>query len=391
MVIDEYCMAMDRQQNRPVLLRELPDDAYRAQLLPQPTGAYPYRLDIREILGDATWYLRERMSFHMVGDTGSPRHSAFQSRVAGALARQVDERAGVSEKPAFLFHLGDLVYNYGEAKDYPQQFFGLYEDYPAPIFAIAGNHDADVNPDSSFVYESLDAFMDVFCDTYRRKVSFSDGSNRLSMVQPNVYWVLETPLARFISLYSNVTKHGTVDEAQYQWLVEELRYADTLRSEQALIICVHHPPYSADSNHGSSPAMLELLDRAFTESRVMPDLVVSGHAHNYQRFTRTFADGTRVPFLVAGAGGYADLHRLATPGDPRLVTVDPSLYDVQLESHCDDRYGFLRIELEKEGDELTLTGEYHTMASPAAMVGMQDTKLFERFVVPINQPAYSMF
>src|SRR5690606_1279350 len=129
---------MDRQQNRPVLLNETPDDGYRAKPLPRPTGAYPYRLDIRDLLGDAARYLRERMSFHMVGDTGSPRHSAFQPRVAAALARQVNERAGVSEKPAFLFHLGDLVYNYGEANGYPQQFFGLYEDYAAPIFAIAG-------------------------------------------------------------------------------------------------------------------------------------------------------------------------------------------------------------------------------------------------------------
>src|SRR5690606_28985620 len=124
-------------------------------------------------------------------------------------------------------------------------------------------------------------------------------------------------------------------------------------------------PYSADSNHGSSPTMMEMLDRAFTEACVMPNLGVSGHAHNYQRFTRTFADGTWVPFLVAGAGGYADLHRLATPGDPRLVTADPLLHDVRLESHCDDQYGFLRIELEKDGDELTLTGEYHTMAPHA--------------------------
>src|SRR5690606_13198854 len=323
----------------------------------RPTGAYPYRLDIRDILGDAAWYLRERMSFHMVGDTGSPRHSAFQPRVAAALARQVNDRAGVSEKPAFLFHLGDLVYNYGEASAYPQQFFGLYEDYPAPIFAIAGNHDGDVNPDSSFVYESLDAFMEVFCDTYRRKVSFSGGSDRLSMVQPNVYWVLETPLARFIALYSNVTKHGAVNDEQYEWLVEALRYADTWRPDQALILCVHHPPYSADRNHGSSPAMMELLDRAFTAADVKPDLVVSGHVHNYQRFTRTYADGTQVPFLVAGAGGYADLHHLAAPDDPRVVTIDPSRHDVELERHCDDRYGFLKIKLEKVGDELTITGE----------------------------------
>lgn len=384
-------MMMKIQQDKPVLLKELPDDGYRAKPLPRPTGAYPYRLDIRDVLGDTAWYLRERMSFHMVGDTGSPRYSAFQSRVAAALAKQVNGQAGASEKPAFLFHLGDLVYNYGEANGYPQQFFGLYEDYPAPIFAIAGNHDGEVNPDSAFVYESLDAFMDVFCDTYRRKVSFSGGSDRPSMVQPNVYWMLETPLARFIALYSNVTKHGTVYDDQYEWLVEALRYADTWRPDQALILCVHHPPYSADCNHGSSPAMMELLDRAFAAAKVKPDVVVSGHVHNYQRFTRTYADGTRVPFLVAGAGGYADLHRLTMPGDPRFVTVDQSRHDVRLENFCDDRYGFLKIELEKMDGELTLTGEYYTIASQSIGFGWQEAELFDRFVIPINQQAYSLY
>lgn len=384
-------MMRNKQHSRPILLNELPDDAYRAKPLPQPTGSYPYRLDIRDIVGDAAWYLRDRMSFHMVGDTGSPRHSAFQPRVAAALAQQVNDRAGVSEKPAFLFHLGDLVYNYGEASAYPQQFFGLYEDYPAPIFAIAGNHDGDVNPDGAFVYESLDAFMDVFCDTYRRTVSFSGGSDRLSMVQPNVYWVLETPLARFISLYSNVTKHGTIDNEQYAWLVEELRYADTWRPDQALILCVHHPPYSADSNHGSSLTMMDLLDRAFEEAGVKPDMVVSGHVHNYQRFTRTYADGTRVPFLVAGAGGYADLHHLATPDNPRVMALDPTRHDVELENHCDDRYGFLKIVLEKVGDELTLAGEYHTIAPHSMVSGWPTTDRFDRFVLPINRQAYSVY
>src|SRR5690606_26244584 len=115
-------------------------------------------------------------------------------------------------QPTFLFHLGDIVYNYGEANEYPAQFLKPYKNYPAPIFAIAGNHDGDINPNASSPYQSLDAFMDVFCDTHSRAITYDSGVNRQSVIQPNVYWTLETPLARFIGLYANVTKHGTITD-----------------------------------------------------------------------------------------------------------------------------------------------------------------------------------
>jgi 2',3'-cyclic-nucleotide 2'-phosphodiesterase (5'-nucleotidase family) len=53
--------------------------------------------------------------------------------------------------------------------------------------------------------------------------------------------------------------------------------------------------------------MLKDLDAAFKTAGIAPDAVISGHAHNYQRFTRTVtADGKsmQVPYVVAGNGGH---------------------------------------------------------------------------------------
>lgn len=377
------------KRTNPVFLNRTVDDAHLIKPLPVPTGDYPFRLDIRKVLGENTCFLHERMSFHMVGDTGSVRPSAFQPLLAAALTTQAEIKADAGEQPAFLFHLGDVVYNHGEAREYPKQFLLPYESYPGPIFAIAGNHDADVNPDSELVYQSLDAFMDVFCDTYSRRIVFGGDSKRRSMVQPHVYWTLETPLARFIGLYANVTKYGTIDEEQRLWFIDELRHAAIAGTEQAIIVCLHQAPYSADTNHGSSAPMIAFLESAFKAAGVKPDAVFSGHVHNYQRFTKSYEDGTVVPYIVAGAGGYADLHPIAASNDPRVEEMLPDIHQVRLENYCDDCYGFLYMTIEKNHQGLTLIGEYHTLAPDALHQTPVRPNLFERFVIPLQRPVSS--
>lgn len=367
----------------PVVLTSSTDDSYNFKPLPTPSGDYPYRLDIEKLEGVDGLDSRNCVAFHMVGDTGSARHSAFQATVARALAQQVDRHAGA--KPAFLYHLGDIVYNYGEACEYPAQFLKPYEKYPAPIFAIAGNHDADINPNTSSPYQSLDAFMDVFCDTHSRPIGFGAGAGRRSMVQPNVYWTLETPLVRFIGLYANVTKHGSIADEQRDWFVQELRNAAYHQDEQALIVCVHHAPYSADTNHGSSLAMIDFLESAFVVSGVRPDAVCSGHVHSYQRFHKTYDDGAMVPYIVAGAGGYADLHTVALSTDLAVKPLASAENNVELIAYCDDKFGFLKMEIQKTASGLKLKGEYYTLTHPDD----NEAKLYDRFEIPLKRSTFS--
>lgn len=369
-----------------VVLNEISDDLHNFKMLPEPTGEYPYRLALERVIGSEVDAMRTKMSFHMLGDTGSLRHSDFQAVVANVLNDQSDRELYKEDTPAFLYHLGDIVYNHGEAKAYPKQFLKPYERYGAPIFAIAGNHDGDINPESDVPYQSLEAFMDVFCDTERRVIGFGEGSKRESMIQPHVYWTLETPLARIIGLYPNILKHGAIDAEQERWFIDELRHARDFAEEQAIIVCIHHAPYSADTNHGSSKRMIDFLDRAFEEAQVKPDAVFSGHVHNYQRFTRSYADGSSVPFVVAGAGGYVDLHKVATKDEP---TVKPLLLDegdVLLQAFCENRYGFLKLNVQRAAEGLSITGEYYVLPEQIdEKVARVEPELFDKFVVPINR------
>lgn len=350
----------------PVIKKNQPDDSFKFRPLPQPVGTYPYHLNLSDVVpGTGT----DKLIFHMVGDTGSVRKPEAQQGVIDDMIKQFDE----DERPSFLYHLGDLVYHYGEAGQYADQFFRPYENYPAPIFAIAGNHDSDVNPDGE-AYQSLYAFTKVFCATEPKKIAFSNNSRRKSMVQPNVYWALDTPVATIIGLHSNVPKYGIITPGQRAWFLNELRTADT---NKMLIVCVHHAPFTADTNHGSSLYMINFLESAYQEAGIKPDIVFSGHVHNYQRFIKQYPDGKIIPYIVAGGGGFDELHSIADSDDTRF-TADSSLFDhVRLESYCDAKHGFLKIAIAKTEGQLKLTGQYYAVNNE----NITQAKLLDSFTI----------
>lgn len=361
----------------PVIKKDQPDDSFKFQNLPDPTGKYPYRLSLDKVIPGKAG---DTLAFHMVGDTGSLRSPDFQKLVAA----QLEDQFQVEEKPSFLYHLGDVVYNHGEIERFERQFFEPYKHYPAPIFAIPGNHDSDVNPDNPVPYTSLSAFMQVFCAREAGAIAFSGGSERQSMIQPNMYWVLETPLANIIGLHGNVTKYGAIRGEQEQWFVEQLRWAASRHPDKALIVCIHHAPYSADINHGASIPMIEFFERSYAETGVRPDIVFSGHVHNYQRFSKRYDDGAEVPFIVAGAGGYDELHAVAEVSDERFTSKNPLFEGVELKNFCDTKHGFLKVILSRKPEGVELVTEYYTIPHEMITEDFSPAALFDRKLIVIK-------
>ena len=356
-------------RTRPVFKISAIDDQEKFKPLPAPSGEYPYRLDIKKVIPDLG---DQKFTFHMAGDTGSLRLLELQRHVADAMTKQclTDDEG---DRPSFMLHLGDVVYNFGQASQYYDQFFTPYLHYPNPIFALAGNHDGDVDPMDPGKPASLDAFRAVFCDTESRQIALAGDTLRKSNVQPNVYYTLQTPLADIICLYSNVPKFGTIATEQKNWFINELRTLRSAVNEKALLVCLHHAPYSADINHGSSVHMISFLEQCFTETGVIPDAVFSGHVHNYQRFNKVYGNGKLVPFIVAGAGGYAELHSLANPDDAEFPDDSKLLDDVELQSFYTKDHGFLKLKLVKEDLNLTLKGEYYAVPDNGDPILLHDT------------------
>jgi len=365
-------------RTRPVFKTAALDDQEKFQPLPAPAGHYPYRLDIKKVLPGLP---NDKMVFHMTGDTGGLAFPVYKHKVANEMIRQYDEATSPGDRPQFFFHLGDVVYNFGQAQEYYPQFFEPYEQYPAPIFAIPGNHDGDIDPFDPEKPHSLSAFVQVFCDNHSRPVPFSNNSSRKSNIQPNVYWTLDSPLANIICLYSNVPRFGTITTEQKEWFLDELKTAGKSRDEKALLVCLHHSAYSADTNHGSSLHMQHFLNSAFETTGVYPDIVFSGHVHNYQRFIKQYPNGKNVPFVIAGAGGYADLHKIAQPGDPNFPDSSCLFDDVHLERYCDHTHGFLKIAIEKIRNKFVIDGAYYTISN---MSDDYTATVFDSFTVKIG-------
>ena len=124
------------------------------EAVPQPrSGAVEPVLTLEEVYGSAgaaklaAIQKAGQIVFHSVGDTGSVVGPLTQSLVADKMVTDFKE-ATLADVPSFLFHLGDVVYYFGEATYYYDQFYAPYRDYPAPILAVAGNHDGVVYPET---------------------------------------------------------------------------------------------------------------------------------------------------------------------------------------------------------------------------------------------------
>ena len=128
------------------------------------------------------------------------------------------------------------------------------------------------------------------CIRDRQLTDEARDASRYAMTQPNPYWTLETPLATFVGLYTNLPEGGMLDIDQRRWLVSELKSAP---ADKPLILAMHHFVYSVPRSRTAPRSartyLAQVLAGAEEESGRFPDAVFSAHAMNYQRFTRRVA------------------------------------------------------------------------------------------------------
>jgi hypothetical protein len=252
------------------------------------------------------------LTFHSLGDSGRGADTEQQD-IADAMARDIDANNHAAS-PAFLCHLGDIIYGPDKAGHYPDKFYRPYANYHNAIVAIPGNHDGDV--------DMLAAYIDNFCQPAPQQPALGGRYQRFMPNQPGPYWRLTAPFLDLIGLFSNadenigsLTSGGSQPNVQLNWLQSTLKDIAQQRNSadgrKALIFATHHPPYNrglqtGGMGHPGNPQLQAQIDNACQYAGIWPDAVLSGHSHNYQRYMRTIVvDGRQriVPYVVVGTGG----------------------------------------------------------------------------------------
>src|SRR6202034_2446320 len=336
---------------------------YQVQAIPAPRKNATPQLDLVDFVGPEIITAIQRagtITFHSVGDTGAAkvnraqtiqRAIADEAEVADAMSAEV--ASGGTNGPAFFFHLGDVIYNFGEAQYYYDQFYEPFRAYDRPIFAIPGNHDGMVFGQSSSAPQvpTLDAFLTNFCAATEGPSPDGGGLVRSVMTQPGVYFTLDAPYVSIIGVYSNVLDvpgvissqggHFPILDDQLAFLVSELKRLapDRNAGNPAAIVAAYHPPLCAHAQPAGTTGVHIDLDAACQESGLWPYAVLSGHAHLYQRFTRIAGPNNKqTPYVVAGSGGFA-----ITPPQAKLGPAPITVGDHTLEVDPIVKFGYLTV------------------------------------------------
>ncbi len=311
------------------LLQSRNDRLARARRLgPDPTnerrrswlGDLPRRSDLVIDHSDA-----DEISFIVVGDTGEGDASQFA--VVPALLR-----AGADT--AFMVICSDVIYPAGGVNEYLDRFFRPYRDYPAPIYALPGNHDW---------YDDLTGFMFHFCGVESaperasarllsrawirnllwRKPQRADSEVVAEMRglrsaagqtsrQPGPYFAIDTGPLRLVGIDTGIT--NSVDRDQGDWLRRVS--ADPTRPKLLLT----GKPIYVDAKH--RPGEIEgggTVDEIVRDPANNYIGAIGGDIHNYQRYPVTLPDGRTLQYVVSGGGG-AFMHsthqipRVSLPG-----------------------------------------------------------------------------
>jgi acid phosphatase type 7 len=402
--------------------------------IPTPPPAGLLRLKLKDVAAQEARAVKETgtMSFHTVGCSGDFANLPPGLRVAEAMAAQIAKPHGfggtaAAAAPSFLFHLGDIVYKADDPKEplgkdqavmYNKQFYTQFKGYTPRIFAIAGNHDCKAHPGEKPKKSAMFHFLQNFCATKQKPSPDNQTDDkRPTMVQPYPYWLLETPVAYIIGLFTNDINGGQLDDPmsvagpQYNWLVKTLQTIKAAADGKALFLALHYPPYSGagnfaqrgDPNLGPTPrrnppaGTLQplgiLLQHAFQQTGQYPDVVLSAHAHLYQRLTYTLAGGRQIPYLIVGSGGHVPIENLCVscweaklpvkkpPFDivmPRGLSLPPG-DTVQVVAFNDGETGFLRLTVESKRQRIT--GEFFALEADSKST---KASLFDSFVLDLK-------
>jgi len=280
------------------------DERRRWMEVQRKAGRLPEDLIIGEHAG------LEEVSFLVVGDTGEGDASQFAI---------VPPLLACGEDTHFMVICSDVIYPSGDSEQYEDKFYRPYGDYPAPIYALPGNHDW---------YDGLSGFMFHLCGAEGSELTASKGPSSLKErvrgrlwrrsheVDPTVparkrawraapgqrsnqcapYFAIETGPLLVVGIDTGMG--GGIDREQGEWLRRISR-----RNDKPKLLLTGKPIYVDGEYH---PGVIEgggTVDEIVRAPEHNYVAAIGGDIHNYQRYRVTLEDGRKIEYVVSGGGG----------------------------------------------------------------------------------------
>ncbi len=154
-----------------------------------------------------------------------------------------------------------------------------------PLLFVPGNHDT---------YHDQDR------DELARLFAFDEVTTRDAT---HLYGAVDASGYRFVVLDTGDDLLGDrdpLDAEQLAWLDKTLTEAD--QKKLKVVVSMHMPPFSSAAEDGPVPWVKERIVEAVLDKHHIA-LVVTGHAHAYERVERKGFENKLVEFVVTGGGG----------------------------------------------------------------------------------------
>jgi Calcineurin-like phosphoesterase len=221
-----------------------------------------------------------------------------------------------------IVHLGDLQYECGTPANFTQNYDAVYGAVKSRIAPVIGNHEYCNSTD-----QEATGYRSYFgAQAYPQGASYYSFDLHVSATRHVHFLVLNSNCLQW-----NKTAPGCgEDQAMQQWI-----RADLAADDAACEIAVWHEPAfgSEVPFHGDGKDAMRSVWKTLDERGV--DMVVTGHAHNYQRYRRLnylgAQTGSGMPSVIVGTGGKS------------LIPVGTVSWPGALAALDDTHFGFLKM------------------------------------------------
>ena len=233
-----------------------------------------------------------KFSFVAIGDAetyGSKR--GYKKELSKVLEKAEDER------PDFMLFTGDLITATGDPEKKIKGVIDLIKKYHNNYYIAFGKHDLECGR---------------VCVEKWKEVMFGQ---KIEKDDPgNMFHSFNFENTHFILLSTDWPQKHSIDQAQFDWLKQDLEGIDRTKIKN-IIVVQHVPPItffykSAKDCHDMScdEAMQNKLLNLYKEHKV--DLVLSGHEH---AFDHKVKEG--IHFVLVGSVGQSSRHKGVIEGD----------------------------------------------------------------------------